>query len=79
MEMPSREEGGDLADLSSGGAGGAPEVSCSWEEESAQHLNCVALLMREEAEGVLATATRVSDGKEMARAADMVAMGGGQW
>jgi hypothetical protein len=35
--------------------------------------------MREEAEGVLATATRVSDGKEMARAADMVAMGGGQW
>jgi hypothetical protein len=36
--------------------------------------------MREEAEGVVATATRVGDGKkEMARAAEMVAMGGGEW
>jgi hypothetical protein len=35
--------------------------------------------MREEAEDVVATAKRVGDGKEMARAAEMVAMGGAEW
>jgi len=41
--MPSRDEGGDLGGFSGGGAGGATEVSCSWEEDSAQHLKRAAL------------------------------------
>lgn len=77
MEMPSRDGGDALSGFSGGGVGGAAEVSCSWEEGSAQHLKRAALLMREDEEG---TAKRVGDGrKEMARAAEMVAMGGGEW
>jgi hypothetical protein len=80
--MPSRDEGDALAGFSGGrgGVGGAAEVCCSWEEGSEQHLKRAALLMREDEEVVVAMAKRVGDGrKEMARAAEMVAMGGGEW
>jgi len=80
--MPSRDEVDSFVGFSGGRVGGAAAVSCSWdwEEGSAQHLKRAVLFMREDEEAVVGTGKRLGDGrKEMARAAEMVAMGGGEW
>jgi len=74
--MPSRDE---VDSFAGGRVGGAAAVSCSWEEGSAQHLKRAVLFMREDGKAVVGTGKRVGEGrKEMARAAEMVAMGEGE-